>query len=81
MSHFYGTLTGGTGESTRCATKKTGLTAVAASWKGAISVRIYHEEATGRDKFEICQREWQGAGVYEPLAYGTLGLTKEGDEE
>jgi hypothetical protein len=71
MSHFYGTVQGGRGEATRTGHKTTGLTTTAASWSGAIRVRLYHDN--GVDCYIVEQESWRGRGVYEPIAEGVLG--------
>jgi hypothetical protein len=72
MSHFYGTLQGNRGQATRCGTKSSGVTAVAASWRGCIKVWIYRGD-DDRDHFQVTQNCWQGSGVYEVLAEGIIG--------
>ena len=71
MSHFYGVLQGQRGEATRCGSQASGLTATAASWKGAIEVEVF--ERDGVDYFEVRQRHWRGAGVSQLLASGRIG--------
>ena len=78
MSHFYGTLQGNRGPATRCGTKSSGIKVVAASWRGCITVSIYHEKPTapggnGRDIFVIHQEPWHGKGFSELIAHGELG--------
>ena len=73
MSHFYGTLRGSRGRATRCATKKSGLVSIAASWAGCIKVSIHHDEKTGLDHFYIEQDNWQGRGIRQAIASGIIG--------
>lgn len=74
MSHFYGTIHGRrNGESTRCGEKSSGLTTLAASWKGNIRVNLQHDHRNGVDLFSVEQTTWQGAGVYQLLARGVIG--------
>jgi hypothetical protein len=73
MSHFYGTIKGSRGEATRCGSKGSGVSTVAASWGGAIKVVIWHDETTGEDKFTVRQIPWQGQGVGQLLASGVVG--------
>lgn len=73
MSHFYGTLDGQAGRATRCGSKSSGLQSASASWKGAIQVRLYHEN--GKDHFVVEQIPWQGSGIKEVIATGVLGET------
>ncbi len=72
MSHFYGTMKGSRGESTRCGTKSSGLTTIAASGNGAVEVTLY-VDAQGRDCFRVQQRTWKGAGIAEVIAEGVVG--------
>ena len=76
MSHFYGTLKGNRRQVTRQGTKRTGLSAVAASWKGCVKVYVYVDQQ-GRDCFTVYQQPWQAAGICEDLAQGILGISKE----
>ena len=76
MSHFYGTLQGNRGPATRQGTKRTGLSTVAASWRGAIKVYIYIDQQ-GRDCFKVYQEPWYGAGISQDIAQGIIGVNKE----
>jgi hypothetical protein len=71
MSHFYGTLRGSRGEATRCGSRASGVSAVAASWKGAVHVRVY-VNAAGLDAYEIELTPWHGEGVRRSLASGVF---------
>lgn len=73
MSHFYGTVRGGRGESTRAGHKNTGLKTEAASLAGAIRVALVHDDETGKDRYEVRQTRWHGTGVDVVLATGVLG--------
>lgn len=74
MSHFYGTVTGqAKTKATRRGAKSSGLTTVAASWGGAVSVRIWHDEETGEDRYAVSQVPWHGVGVNAPIAEGVIG--------
>ena len=73
MSHFYSTLNGSRGEATRQGTKKSGLHAVAASWRGSVHVIVFHDPHTGEDKFTITQQSWHGRGIGEEIAAGVIG--------
>jgi hypothetical protein len=73
MSHFYGVIQGNRGDATRGGSKGSGLTAVAASWAGAVEVELFHSETDGRDHFAVRQRKWEGAGVKQDLVAGILG--------
>jgi hypothetical protein len=73
MSHFYGTLKGNKGEATRAGSKNSGIITYAASWRGAIVTRVYHDEKTDEDVFTVSQTTWQGSGIQEALAQGVIG--------
>lgn len=60
MSHFYGTLQGGRGESTRCGTRSSGMTTHAAGWGGAIRVDLF--ERDGKDFYRVSIQPWKGSG-------------------
>lgn len=72
MAHFYGTLKGARGEATRCGTRNSGITAVAASWKGAIQVSVT-QDADGNDCFVVSQMRWKGEGIDKVIATGIIG--------
>lgn len=86
MSHFYGKISQSARNvaPTACGDKSSGITTVAASWDGCIEVRLWHNEKTGEDMFEVTQNHWRGNGVHEEIASGTLGKIegtwKEGHE-
>ena len=73
MSHFYGTLHGSRGMSTRQGGKESGLVTVAASWNGAIQVSLRYNEDTGEDEFTVRQVHWHGVGVSFLIAEGVIG--------
>lgn len=72
MSHFYGTLNGNRGGASRCGSKASGLSAIAASWAGAVKVYVYVDQQ-GRDCYVVYQDTWQGAGIKQDIARGVLG--------
>ena len=73
MSHFYGTVNGQAGEATRRGSKLSGLTTYAASWRGAISVSLHHDDASGEDRFSVHQTPWKGSGISQEIMSGVLG--------
>jgi hypothetical protein len=73
MSEYYGTVEGNKGEAHRGGTKHSGLTTYAASWDGAIRVRLYFDEVGKCHRYVVSQATWQGAGVDEEIATGVLG--------
>lgn len=72
MAHFYVSAEGSRGGASRLGTKTSGVVATAASWKGAIEVRLF-VNTSGQDAFRITQRTWKGAGIDEVLAEGVIG--------
>lgn len=69
-SQFYGKLRGRSQtEATRCGTKDSGLSMVAASKTGAITVKLWHRD--GKDYFDIRVTDWGSSRFYGiPLAIG-----------
>jgi hypothetical protein len=67
MAHFYGTVKGQRGEASRLGNRKSGLETVAASWQGAVKVRLYERDGRdgrdGRDYAEVRLIAWHGSGV------------------
>ncbi len=72
MSHFYSVIRGQAGAATRCGSKGSGLRTVAASWAGAVSVRMYVDQ-NGLDCFIVTQNRWEGVGVSREIARGIVG--------
>jgi len=70
MAHFYGVLNGSRGEATRCGTKSSGLTSIAASWAGAVQTRLFIRD--GIDYAEVSLRPWQGSGSNRILYCGPV---------
>ena len=73
MSHFYSVIHGQGGPATRCGNKSSGVVATAASWRGAVSVRMYVGD-DGVDRFVVTQEYWRGAGVSREIARGIVGV-------
>ena len=73
MSHFYGSVRGNRGGATRGGSKRSGFDTVAASFDGAITVRLYHDEDSGEDRFCVQQGRWHGSGIDEIIAEGVVG--------
>ena len=72
MSHFYGVLQGSRGRATRCGTKQSEMDTTAASWEGAVSVRLYHNAEEGRDYALVELTKWHGAGSNRELYRGPV---------
>lgn len=78
MSHFYGTIAGAReSQATKTGTKKTGLTAIAASYDGAVSVYLWRDEKNNCDRFRVTQIPWQGVGAATVLSEGIVGKKQE----
>lgn len=77
MSHFYATIPVSARKTvpTACGHKFTGINTVAASWAGSIRVRLWHDEDTGLNMFEVTQAPWHGHGVSHCIAHGVVGET------
>jgi hypothetical protein len=71
MAHFYGTLQGNRGEASRLGTPNSGLDVTAASWQGAISVRLYARGDV--DCATIRMRKWHGSGEDKLIYDGPVG--------
>ena len=76
MSHFYGTLQGSRGQATRCGTKNSGVSTVAAGWKGAVETFV--TEVDGVDHYEVYLIPWCSSGGQSTLlAKGILDATQD----
>ena len=73
MAQFYGMIQGTRGPASRLGDKKSGLEVSAASWSGAISVRLWHDAETGVDMFAVSQGQHHGHGIGEEIAVGIVG--------
>ena len=67
MAQFWGTIKGARGEASRLGHKSSGLDTYAASWEGAVSVRLWHDPKTGRDMAQVGLTTHHGAGVHRSL--------------
>lgn len=72
MAHYYGTVSGqAKTKATRRGSRSSGLKVAAASWNGAVYVRLWHEN--GKDHYAVELGPWQGnARVSAVLATGTI---------
>ena len=73
MSHFYGVVAGNRGQATRGGTKTSGYLTIAASWDGAIQVRLSYDPKTDKNHYVIYQSKWHGKGVESEIAKGIIG--------
>jgi len=87
MSHFYGCAQGNRGYASRGGSKKSGYHTIAASWDGAIEVRLDYDPKDDTNYYVVYQTPWHGKGIEMLIARGIMGsdavmmsdLVKEGD--
>ena len=72
MAQFWGTIKGARGEASRLGHKASGLDTYAASWQGAVSVRLWHDAKTGRDMAQVELTTHHSAGVHRSLYRGPV---------
>lgn len=72
MAHFYGTLQGARGQASRLGTKASDLLAVAASWEGAVSTKVYFNDDAGCDYARVMLIPWHGNGTSRVLYDGPV---------
>ena len=73
MSHFYGSVKGNRGYATRGGTKNSGYQTIAASWDGAIEVKLIYNPKTDENIYIVYQSKWNGKGVDREIARGIIG--------
>jgi|TARA_R110000824_G_scaffold2177_1_gene10238 hypothetical protein len=73
MSHFYGRVSGNRGSATRCGSKVSGYHTIAASWDGAIEVRLSYDPKTKKNYYTVYQTPWSGRGIERVIAEGVIG--------
>ena len=78
MAQFRGTLKGARGEASRLGAKSSGLDMVAASWSGAVSVRLY--DRSGVDWARVSLARHHGEGSERLLYDGPVSGRHAGDE-
>lgn len=78
MSHFYGSIPRSSRRTvpTACASKGSGLTVRAASWEGAIEVRLEFNEAMQENRYEVWKTPHHGVGETKLLAKGVVGESR-----
>jgi hypothetical protein len=72
MAHFYGSVKGRAGEASRLGNEESGVTAIAASWNGAVRVSMWVED--GKDMYSVNLIPWRGQGVSKCIARGEVGV-------
>lgn len=70
MARFRGTIRGSGGEASRLGGKDSGLHVTAASWEGAVAVRLYHKD--GVDMAQVRLTKHSGAGTDRVLYNGPV---------
>lgn len=73
MAKFMGVVFGGRGEATRLGHQF--IETTAASWHGAITVKLKENEA-GEIVYTITERPWRGVGQHREVATGIVGWEK-----
>ena len=75
MSHFYATIEEGTRKTVPSSRghKSTGIATRAASWAGAVCVRLWWDEETQTDRFEVTMERHKGKGDRQELCRGIVG--------
>jgi hypothetical protein len=74
MAHFYGSVKGRAGEASRLGNEGSGITAVAASWSGAVRVSLWRDPDTGKDMYSVNLMPWRNRGVSKCIARGIVGV-------
>jgi hypothetical protein len=72
MAQYLAAIKGQRGEASRLGSKKSGLDVTAASWQGAVEVRLWHDKKTGQDMARVSLAPWHGSGSSRSLYYGPV---------
>ena len=73
MAHFYRTVEGNRGHTSRLGTKSSGIESCVASWDGAIVTEMYWDDAEKINKFTVRNIPWHGVGNSDLLLQGIVG--------
>ena len=73
MSHFYGCAQGSRGHASRGGTKKSGYHTIAASWDGAIEVKLEYDAKLDTNFYVVSQSQWHGKGINQLISRGIIG--------
>ena len=78
MAHFYAVINRSSRKLSATATGRAndGIGTLTASYKGAISVVLNHNEETGKDEFTVSQTRHMGEGIEQVLVTGVIGEKK-----
>ena len=71
MARFYGVLQGQRGKASRLGSASSGLDVTAASWSGAVRVRLYVRDGVDWATVELTR--WHGSGSERELYCGPVG--------
>jgi len=72
MAQFYGSVRGQRGAATRLGGKASGLDVTAASYEGAVKVRLFHNGELGENWALVELAPWQGSGSSRVLYHGPV---------
>ena len=75
MSHFYATIPTSARKTAPTARghKSTGVVTIGASWDGAIETKLWHNDETGLDWYQVEMIPWHGRGEAKIIARGPVG--------
>jgi len=74
MAHYYGTVEGnGRTKASRTGTKKTEIRTIAASWDGAVEVKMWWDYHNNCNRYEVKQVPWHGSGCNKIIDTGIVG--------
>lgn len=79
MAHFYGSVQGSRGQAHRAGGRASGLNVTAASWEGAVQVRLFFNEETNSDWCVVSLGRWHGRGSERVLYRGPVDGAPAGD--
>ena len=72
MSHFYGTVQGNRGLSSRGGSKDSGICTHTASWQGAVRVHMFYNPKLEKDIAFVELTPWNGKGTPKILYCGPV---------
>lgn len=73
MAHFRAYVRGNRSEASRLGSKNSGISSNTASWEGAVSVYLWHDETTGKDMARVSLSRHHGRGTEKELYHGPVG--------
>ena len=78
MSNLYGSIPESARQTVPTARGHRALTVRAASWQGAVEVRLVHDKETNTTRYEVYQTPHHGGGIHERISSGTVGESQDG---